>query len=150
LEVNREGPPLARKGEARYACPPGRHPRFTAVDIHAGESCRGASRRNCVLRCAPARKQVRRRSFNFRIAIEARCRWLEAHRRSDMVGIGPFNKVGSDFRGEIITLSLQAKASAWSPRTIGPTTTPQPPHLRGPGGKSARLVKAARVLDLKA
>jgi uncharacterized protein (DUF736 family) len=30
-------------------------------------------------------------------------------RRSDMANIGSFKKVGNDFQGEIITLSLQAK-----------------------------------------
>ena len=31
------------------------------------------------------------------------------NRRSDMATIGSFKKVGNDFQGEIITLSLQAK-----------------------------------------
>jgi uncharacterized protein (DUF736 family) len=44
------------------------------------------------------------------IAIEAAVVAGSKHnRRSDMATIGSFKKVGNDFQGEIITLSLQAK-----------------------------------------
>jgi uncharacterized protein (DUF736 family) len=44
------------------------------------------------------------------VAIEAAVVAGSKHnRRSDMANIGSFKKVGNDFQGEIITLSLQAK-----------------------------------------
>ena len=44
-----------------------------------------------------------------------------------MATIGSFKKVGNDFHGEIITLSLQAKASgSSSPRTTAPMRTLPP------------------------
>src|SRR5690242_6123975 len=41
----------------------------------------------------------------------SRPRWSrhEAARRSDMANIGSFKKVGNDFQGEIVTLSVQTK-----------------------------------------
>jgi uncharacterized protein (DUF736 family) len=48
--------------------------------------------------------------FGLSIAIEAAVVAGSKHnRRSDMANIGSFKKVGNDFQGEIITLSLQAK-----------------------------------------
>jgi uncharacterized protein (DUF736 family) len=54
---------------------------------------------------------VRRRSSSaLAIAIEAAVVAGSKHnRRSDMATIGSFKKVGNDFQGEIVTLSLQAK-----------------------------------------
>ncbi|MGY3390211.1 uncharacterized protein (DUF736 family) [Bradyrhizobium sp. USDA 3311] len=48
--------------------------------------------------------------FGLQIAIEAAVVAGSKHnRRSDMANIGSFKKVGNDFQGEIVTLSLQAK-----------------------------------------
>ena len=48
--------------------------------------------------------------FGLSIAIEAAVVAGSKHnRRSDMASIGSFKKVGNDFQGQIITLSLQAK-----------------------------------------
>jgi uncharacterized protein (DUF736 family) len=48
--------------------------------------------------------------LGLQIAIEAAVVAGSKHnRRSDMANIGSFKKVGNDFQGEIITLSLQAK-----------------------------------------
>src|SRR5262249_52146735 len=64
-----------------------------------------------VLRFARARERVRRRSPSAcRSPSRPRWSWARNHnRRSDMATIGTFKKVGNDFQGEIITLSLQAK-----------------------------------------
>src|SRR5206468_4935982 len=70
-----------------------------------------------------ARKSLRRRPplrsgpagaspivLGLQIAIEAAMVAGSKHnRRSDMATIGSFKKVGNDFQGEIVTLSLQAK-----------------------------------------
>src|SRR5204863_4638594 len=61
------------------------------------------------LRSGP--RGVRRRSSSA-CPSPSRLRWSRArntNRRSDMANIGSFKKVGNDFQGEIITLSLQAK-----------------------------------------
>jgi uncharacterized protein (DUF736 family) len=48
--------------------------------------------------------------LGLQIAIEAAVVAGSKHnRRSDMANIGSFKKVGNDFQGEIVTLSLQAK-----------------------------------------
>jgi hypothetical protein len=52
----------------------------------------------------------RRSSFGLVIAIEAAVVAVRNNaRRLDMATIGSFKKVGNDFQGEIVTLSLQAK-----------------------------------------
>jgi hypothetical protein len=52
----------------------------------------------------------RRSSFGLFVAIEAAVVAARNNsRRSDMATIGSFKKVGNDFQGEIVTLSLQAK-----------------------------------------
>ncbi|MDU6831595.1 MAG: hypothetical protein E6417_16410, partial [Bradyrhizobium sp.] len=53
-------------------------------------------------------KRVRRRSsFGLFIAIEAAVVAVRNNlRRSDMATIGSFKKVGNDFQGEIVTLSV--------------------------------------------
>jgi uncharacterized protein (DUF736 family) len=64
-----------------------------------------------VLRCAAARRRVRRRiAFGLQIAIEtAMVAELEQQRRSDMASIGTFKKSGHEFQGEILTLNVQTK-----------------------------------------
>ena len=67
------------------------------------------------------------------------------NRRSDMATIGSFKKVGNDFQGEIVTLSLQAKGV----RIVAEDNRlqrerSQPPHLCGPGRDRGRLVEALR------
>ena len=62
-----------------------------------------------------------------------------------MATIGSFKKVGNDFQGEIITLSLQAKGV----RIVAESQPlerqrSQPPHLRWPRGDRGRLVEAFR------
>jgi uncharacterized protein (DUF736 family) len=72
---------------------------------------RQESRHNGVLRCAPARRAgASPIALGLSIAIEAAVVAGSKHnRRSDMANIGSFKKVGNDFQGEIITLSLQVK-----------------------------------------
>jgi uncharacterized protein (DUF736 family) len=62
---------------------------------------------------------VRRRSSpGPSIAIEAAVvAGSKTARRSDMANIGSFKKVGSDFQGEIVTLSLQTKGVRIVPET---------------------------------
>jgi uncharacterized protein (DUF736 family) len=63
-----------------------------------------------ILRCAAAPAGAASIAFGFQIAIEAAVvAGSKTARRSDMANIGSFKKVGNDFQGEIITLSLQAK-----------------------------------------
>ena len=64
-----------------------------------------------ILRCAPASELVRRRSpSGLQIAIEAAVvAGSKQPRRSDMANIGSFKKSGSEFQGEIVTLSVQTK-----------------------------------------
>jgi uncharacterized protein (DUF736 family) len=63
-----------------------------------------------ILRCAAAQAGAASIAFGFQIAIEAAVvAGSKTARRSDMANIGSFKKVGNDFQGEIITLSLQAK-----------------------------------------
>jgi uncharacterized protein (DUF736 family) len=63
-----------------------------------------------ILRCAAAQAGAASIAFGFQIAIEAAVvAGSNTARRSDMANIGSFKKVGNDFQGEIITLSLQAK-----------------------------------------
>jgi hypothetical protein len=38
-----------------------------------------------------------------------------------MTNIGSFKKVNAEFQGEIVTLTVQPGASAWSPNPTGPT-----------------------------
>ena len=62
-----------------------------------------------------------------------------------MATIGSFKKVGNDFQGEIVTLSLQAKGV----RIVAESNRRQrqssePPRLRGPGRDRRRLVEALR------
>ena len=60
-----------------------------------------------------------------------------------MANIGSFKKVGSDFQGEIVTLSLQAKGVRIVARDQPlQRQRPQPPRLRGPGRDRGRLVEA--------
>jgi uncharacterized protein (DUF736 family) len=72
---------------------------------------RQESRHNGVLHCAPARGAgASPIAHGLSIAIEAAVVAGSKHnRRSDMANIGSFKKVGNDFQGEIITLSLQVK-----------------------------------------
>ena len=62
-----------------------------------------------------------------------------------MANIGSFKKVGNDFQGEIVTLSLQAKGV----RIVAETNRverqrSEPPHLRRPRRDRGRLVQALR------
>ena len=62
-----------------------------------------------------------------------------------MATIGSFKKVGNDFQGEIVTLSLQAKGV----RIVAEDQPlerqrSQPPHLCGPRRDRRRLVEALR------
>ena len=60
-----------------------------------------------------------------------------------MANIGSFKKVGSDFQGEIVTLSLQTKGVRIVARDQPlQRQRPQPPGLRGPGRDRGRLVEA--------
>src|SRR6202790_387000 len=65
-----------------------------------------------ILRCATARRRVRRRSPSA-CRSPSRPRWSRARapRRNDMANIGTFKKSGQEFRGEIRTLSVQAKGA---------------------------------------
>jgi len=57
-------------------------------------------------------------AFGLQIAIEAAVvAGSKPHRRSDMANIGSFKKVGNEFQGEIVTLSLQAKGVRIVPET---------------------------------
>src|SRR4030081_2255659 len=71
-----------------------------------------------ILRCASAQAGAASIAFGFQIAIEAAVvAELETARRSDMANIGSFKKVGQEFQGEIVTLSLQAKGVRIVPET---------------------------------
>ena len=60
-----------------------------------------------------------------------------------MANIGSFKKVGSDFQGEIVTLSLQTKGVRIVPRGQPvQRQCPQPSGLRGPGRDRGGLVEA--------
>ena len=59
-----------------------------------------------------------------------------------MATIGSFKKVGNDFQGEIVTLSLQAKGVRIVAEANRPTRTLRAPHLRGPGRDRRSLVEA--------
>ena len=62
-----------------------------------------------------------------------------------MANIGSFKKVGSDFQGEIVTLSLQTKGVRIVARDQPlQRQRSQPPGLRGPGRDRGRLVEALR------
>ena len=64
-------------------------------------------------------------------------------RRSDMANIGSFKKVGSDFQGEIVTLSVQTKGVRIVARDQPlQRQRSQPPRLCGPGRDRGRLVEA--------
>jgi uncharacterized protein (DUF736 family) len=70
---------------------------------------RGSLRRRPPLRCGP---QAGASSivFGLSIAIEAAAvAGSKTARRSDMANIGSFKKVGNEFQGEIVTLSVQTK-----------------------------------------
>jgi uncharacterized protein (DUF736 family) len=57
-------------------------------------------------------------AFGFPIAIEAAVvAGSKQLRRSDMANIGSFKKSGSEFQGEIVTLSVQAKGVRVVPET---------------------------------
>ena len=57
-------------------------------------------------------------ALGFQIAIEAAVvAGSETARRSDMANIGSFKKVGQEFQGEIVTLSLQTKGVRIVPET---------------------------------
>ena len=62
-----------------------------------------------------------------------------------MATIGSFKKVGNDFQGEIVTLSLQAKGVRIVAES-SPSNDKAPSHrvLRGPGRDRRRLVEALR------
>jgi uncharacterized protein (DUF736 family) len=64
-----------------------------------------------ILRCASARRRVRRRSPSAsQIAIEAAMvAGSKTARRNDMANIGTFKKVNSEYQGDIVTLGVQAK-----------------------------------------
>src|SRR6266567_7887532 len=71
-----------------------------------------------ILRCAAARVGAASIAFGFQIAIEAAVvAGSKTARRSDMANNGSFKKVGSDFQGEIVTLSLQTKGVRIVPET---------------------------------
>ncbi len=64
-----------------------------------------------------------------------------------MATIGSFKKVGNDFQGEIITLSLQAKGVRIVAETrpvFRQLQRPQPPHLCGPASSGAGGPSAPR------
>src|SRR5215213_6661194 len=63
-----------------------------------------------ILRCAPARERVRRRSPPACRSHRGRDgRGFEQQRRSHMANIGSFKKSGNEYQGDIVTLSVQAK-----------------------------------------
>ena len=63
-----------------------------------------------------------------------------------MANIGSFKKVGSEFQGEIVTLSLQTKGVRIVARDQPlQRQRPQPPGLCGPGRDRGRLVEALRT-----
>ena len=77
----------------------------------------GSLRRRPPLRCGP---QAGASSivFGLTIAIEAAAvAGSETARRSDMANIGSFKKVGNEFQGEIVTLSVQTKGVRIVPET---------------------------------
>ena len=78
------------------------------------------------------------------IAIEAATvAGSRAKRRTDMATIGTFKKSGSEYVGEIVTLSVQAKNVRIVPEeTAGRRQRPQPPRLRRPRRDRRRLVEA--------
>jgi uncharacterized protein (DUF736 family) len=69
------------------------------------------SRTAAILRCAPARRAgASSIASGLQIAIEAAVvAGSKQPRRSDMANIGSFKKSGSEFQGEIVTLSVQTK-----------------------------------------
>src|SRR6516225_7815033 len=71
-----------------------------------------------ILRCASARRWVRRRSSSA-CRSPSRPRWSRARtsRRSDMASIGTFKKSGHEYQGEIVTLSVQTKGVRIVPET---------------------------------
>jgi uncharacterized protein (DUF736 family) len=70
---------------------------------------RGSLRRRPPLRCGP-RAGASSIVFGLTIAIEAAAvAGSKTARRSDMANIGSFKKVGNEFQGEIVTLSVQTK-----------------------------------------
>src|SRR5260370_32551008 len=71
-----------------------------------------------ILRCAPARRWVRRRSPSA-CSSTSRPRWARARtsRRSDMASIGTFKKSGHEYQGEIVTLSVQTHGVRIFPET---------------------------------
>ena len=78
---------------------------------------RGSLRRRPPLRCGP---QAGASSivFGLTIAIEAAAvAGSKTARRSDMANIGSFKKVGNEFQGEIVTLSVQTKGVRIVPET---------------------------------
>jgi hypothetical protein len=70
------------------------------------------SRRLAILRCAPARSRVRRRSLPA-CRSPSKPRWSRVRNRDQrsitMANIGSFKKVNAEFQGEIVTLSVQAR-----------------------------------------
>jgi uncharacterized protein (DUF736 family) len=71
-----------------------------------------------ILRCAAAQTGAASIAFGSQIAIEAAVvAGSETARRSDMANIGSFKKVGQEFQGEIVTLSLQTKGVRIVPET---------------------------------
>jgi uncharacterized protein (DUF736 family) len=72
-----------------------------------------------ILRCAPAASGAGRSSPWSTIAIEAAVVAVSvtAQEKVDMANIGSFKKSGTEYQGEIVTLSLQAKGVRIAPET---------------------------------
>jgi|APCry1669193181_1035450.scaffolds.fasta_scaffold01314_11 uncharacterized protein (DUF736 family) len=78
---------------------------------------RGSHRRRPPLRCGP-QAGASSIAFGLQIAIEAAVvAGSKNIRRSDMANIGSFKKSGSEFQGEIVTLSVQTKGVRIIPET---------------------------------
>ena len=96
------------------------------------------------LRCGPFR--MRRRSPPA-CRSPSRPRWsraLKTERRLQMASIGSFKKVGNEFQGQIVTLSVQAKAVRIAPKPTAPTTTPLPTACSSARPRSAPPGRSAR------
>jgi len=93
--------------------------RIDFLPLAFGHSSRGKKvyRRHPPLRSGP-RAGASPIAFGFPIAIEAAVvAGSKQPRRSDMANIGSFKKSGSDFQGEIVTLSVQTKNVRIVPET---------------------------------
>jgi uncharacterized protein (DUF736 family) len=111
LRLNR----LAATAVVRLSSPGGRPRRAGPRPFLASQQSLTAA----ILRCAPARRAgASSIASGLQIAIEAAVvAGSKQPRRSDMANIGSFKKVGNEFQGEIVTLSVQAKGVRIVPET---------------------------------